>query len=166
MLLAGVAVCVIARTSSGQSRRKLPLVGVMLYRAEDEPDLALATLRRGLRDLGYVEGQNIIIEPRWADGSFERATRQAEELVGRKVDVIVAATTPLARAAWNSTRTIPIVASTTDSVALGFAKSLSRPGGNLTGVSLNVLELTVKQLELLREMLPGHVACGIPRLRR
>jgi putative tryptophan/tyrosine transport system substrate-binding protein len=155
LFLGGLATGFIGRGSKSQVGRKLPRVGVMLWRAEDEPDLALTLLRRGLHELGYVERRDIIIEPRWADSNRERAGAQAKELAELGVAAIVAEGTLLAQAAQGATRTIPIVAATVDAVGLGFAESLARPGGNVTGLSLNQFELSVKRMELVREMLPG-----------
>ncbi|MGH8864410.1 MAG: ABC transporter substrate-binding protein [Burkholderiales bacterium] len=113
------------------------------------------TLRAGLRDLGYVEGKNIVIEYRWADGKYERLPGLAAELVQLKVDVIVAAGTPAIPAAQQATSAIPIVmVGTGDPVGSGFVASLSRPGGNITGLSNIVVDVSVKYLELLRVAVP------------
>ena len=112
-------------------------------------------LRAGLRDLGYVEGKNILIEFRWADGKYERLPGLAAELVQLKVDVIMAATTPAVQAAQRATTTIPIVfAAVGDPVGRGFIASLSRPGGNTTGLSNINVDLSSKYLELLRVAVP------------
>ena len=122
----------------------------------------LDTFRQGLRDLGYVEGRNIVIEYRWADGQFDRLPALAAELVGLRVNVIVAANTPAALAAKNATSTIPIILVTSgDPVGSGLVASLARPGGNVTGLSLMpTLAISGKQLELLKEAFPTitHVA--------
>ena len=111
--------------------------------------------RQGLRELGYIEGQNLVLEYRYAAGSAERLPDLAAELVQRKVDVIVAGGVPAIRAAQQATRTIPIVmAGVTDPVGQGLVTSLARPGGNTTGVSLLNEELPGKRLELLKEMVP------------
>jgi len=108
-----------------------------------------------LRDFGYVEGKNIAIEFRWAEGKYERLPELAADLVRLKVDVIVTEATPAARAATKATSSIPIVAAAVgDPVAAGLVGSLARPGGNLTGSSIFVPELSAKRLELLRELLP------------
>jgi putative ABC transport system substrate-binding protein len=116
----------------------------------------LEAFRQGLRELGWVEGQNIVIEYRWAEGRFDRLADLAAELVRLKVDVIVAAPTPAALAAKNATGTIPIVGmSLTDPVGLGLIASLARPGGNVTGVSYSVgADIFGKDLELLKEVVP------------
>ena len=112
-------------------------------------------LRAGLRDLGYVEGKNIAIEYRWAEGKYERLPGLAAELVQLKVDVIVAAATPAVQAARQATTTIPIVmVATVDPVGAGLVASLSRPGGNITGLSNLGVDLSSKYLELLRVALP------------
>jgi len=112
--------------------------------------------RQGLRELGWVEGQNIVIEYRWAEGRVDRLPGFAEELVRLKVDVIAASPTPAALAARNATRTIPIVGmSLTEPVAVGLVASLARPGGNVTGVTYGVdTDIFGKQLGLLKEAIP------------
>ena len=108
-----------------------------------------------MRELGYVEGQNIALESRWAHGKVERLPGMAAELVRLKVNVIVTAGTPPALAAKQATTTIPIVmASGGDPVGLGLVASLARPGGNVTGVTSLAGELSGKRLELLREVVP------------
>jgi putative ABC transport system substrate-binding protein len=112
--------------------------------------------RAGLRDLGYVEGKNIIIDFKWAEGRAERLLDLAGELVRLKVDVLVTAGTPAVLAAKRATTTIPIVmAGSGDAVASGLVASLARPGGNVTGSTDSVPQLLVKALELLKPMLPG-----------
>src|SRR5215467_186612 len=116
----------------------------------------LAALRAGLRDLGWIEGTNLLIEYRWAEGNYERLRGLADELVQLKVDVLVTHTTPGALAAKSATSTIPIVVTAVgDMVALGLVSSLRVPGGNITGLSIFVPELTAKRLELLKEAVPS-----------
>jgi putative ABC transport system substrate-binding protein len=115
----------------------------------------MEALRTGLRDLGYVEGKNLVIESRWAEGKFDRLPELAAELVRLNVDVILTAGTPGIRAAKNATTTIPVVMVTSgDPVAFGFVASLARPGGNITGASNFSPELSAKRLDLLKEILP------------
>jgi putative ABC transport system substrate-binding protein len=112
--------------------------------------------RQGLRDLGYVEGRNVVIEDRDAEGKFERLPALAAELVALKVDVIVAPNTAAALAAQQATKTIPIVfAVAADPVTSGLVTSLARPGGNVTGSSILAPELVGKRLELLTQAVPG-----------
>ena len=131
------------------------MIGVVSTGAPDPGLLVAAAFRRGLSETGYVEGQNLAIEYRWAEGRFDRLPALAADLVGRKVDVIVAGTDPAAHAAKNATSTIPIVFITGDDpVGQGLVASLARPGGNLTGVSFLTRELHPKRLELLSELVP------------
>jgi putative ABC transport system substrate-binding protein len=112
-------------------------------------------LKTGLRELGYVEGKNLAIEYRWADGKLERLPALAAELVRLKPDVLVTATTPGAMAAKGATQTIPIVlASVGDPVFTGLVSSLARPGGNITGSSLFTADESAKRLELIKDALP------------
>jgi putative tryptophan/tyrosine transport system substrate-binding protein len=121
-----------------------------------------SSLRQGLRELGYVEGKNIIIEERFAEGNFDRLPALAAELVRLKVDVIVTRSTPAAVAAKNATSTIPIIlAGGTDPVATGLVSSLARPGGNITGVTIMNEELAGKRLELLKETSPKVSRIGV-----
>jgi putative ABC transport system substrate-binding protein len=118
------------------------------------------TFKQGLRDLGYVEGKNIIIEYRNAEGKIERYSDLVADLVGLKVDVIFTSSTPGALAAKNATKTIPIVFTNVgDPVANGLVASLARPGGNITGRSTLAPELSGKGLELLKETIPEAFPC-------
>jgi putative ABC transport system substrate-binding protein len=118
--------------------------------------------RAGLRDLGYVEGKNIVIEYRWAEGRYERLPELAAELVRQKVDVLVTQATPGVRAAKQATTTIPIViAAIGDAIAAGVVTSLARPGGNVTGSSFFSTELAAKRLDVLKETLPQVKRVGV-----
>ncbi len=136
-----------------QRQPKIPRIGYLSL--SDKPDRRVEVFVQGLRDLGWDDGQNIAIEYRWAANKAENLPALADELVGLKVDLIVAAATPAVSAAKNATKTIPIVMTgVADAVGSGFVASLAQPGGNVTG-STNILpELAGKRLELLREILP------------
>jgi putative ABC transport system substrate-binding protein len=115
----------------------------------------LALVQQGLRDLGYVDGQNVVFEARWAEGSPERLAQYAAELARLKVDVIVTAAVPAARAAKDATSSIPIVMiDPGDPVAAGLVASIARPGGNATGLTSIAPELAGKHIDLMREVLP------------
>src|SRR5262245_48147798 len=142
--------------SEAQPAGKVPRIGLIGWVLPASADRYVEPFRQGLRDLGYVEGQTIVVESRWAGGQSDRAAELAAELVRLKVDVIVAFATPAIQAAKNATTTIPIVMGVAgDPVGTGFVASLVRPGGNITGLSLMSSELAGKRLELLREVLPG-----------
>jgi putative tryptophan/tyrosine transport system substrate-binding protein len=126
------------------------------------PDPSFEAFRQGLRALGYVEGQNVVIEDRYAEGSPERLRDLAAELVRLKVDVIVAEGAAAIRAAQHATRTIPIVmAATADPVGQGFVASLAHPGENITGLSFLSAELPGKRLELLKETVPQSTRIAV-----
>ena len=125
-------------------------------------DPPVDAFRQGLRELGYVEGQNLVIEYRGAEGKDERLPDLAAELVGLHVDVIVAVAPTATRAAQHATHTIPIVMTGTgDPVGAGFVASLARPGGNITGLSLMMPELPGKRLELLKETVPQSTRVAV-----
>jgi putative ABC transport system substrate-binding protein len=136
---------------SHAQQAKKATIGILTL-ASDDP--LAKVLREGLRDLGYVEGQNIVFEHRYVDGKVERLSDLAADLVRMKVDVIVARSTPVVQAVKKTTTTIPVVISVPDSVGSGFVASLARPGGNITGTSSIMPELAGKRLELLREIFP------------
>lgn len=139
----------------------LPRVGYLGYSSPTLEQHLVTAFRQGLRDLGYVEGQNVAIEYRSAEGQLERLPALAADLVRLKVDVIVTLATPGALAAKRATSTIPIVvAAMADPARDGLVESLSRPGGNVTGSTFLGPELIPKRLGLLKDILPGasHVA--------
>jgi putative tryptophan/tyrosine transport system substrate-binding protein len=142
--------------SGAQQAARIPRVGVLHPGAPATSSHFAAAFTQGLRELGYLEGQNIVVERRFADAKAERLSDIAAELVRLKVDVIVTSTDPGIAAVKQQTRTIPIVmANSTDPVATGFVASLARPGGNVTGLSSLSPELSAKRLELLKEAVPG-----------
>ena len=141
----------LAHWAEAQQPKKVSRIGYLALRPSDLDEIFM----RELRERGYIDGQNIVIEHRSAAGKSDRLVALAEELVRLNVDVIVAATTPAVNAAKHATTTIPIVMGTAaDPVRTGLVASLDRPGGNITGVSLIMPELAGKRIELLKEVLP------------
>ena len=136
--------------AEAQQPAKIPRIGLLGVVSASAAEGRIEAFRQGLRDLGYVEGKNIVIEYRTAEGKLERLPALASELVRLKVDVIVTRGPPPTRSAKEATSTIPIVmGSDIDPVGNGFVASLARPGGNITGLSALSPELSGKQLELL-----------------
>ena len=164
--LAGILAVVAAIALSGvvseaQQPAKVPRIGFLGATYSSTNSARIEGFRQGLRELGYLEGKNIVIEYRWAEGKPERLPDLAAELVRLKVDIIVTAGPAATRPAKEATSTIPIVMSfDNDPVGSGFVASLARPGGNITGLSAVFPELSGKRLELLKEVVPmlSHVA--------
>jgi putative ABC transport system substrate-binding protein len=151
-LLAGV----LGPTPSRAQQKPMPVIG-FLGSTSPRPSAAnVAGFHQGLKDTGYVEGQNVAIEYRWAEGSYDRLPALAADLVGYKVDVIATSGgAPSARAAKAATSTIPIVfMGVGDPVTAGLVTSFNRPSGNVTGISLMALEMMAKRVELLSELVP------------
>ena len=133
----------------------MPVIGLLGSATASGWARQISAFHQGLRDSGYVEGRNVVIEARWADNQYDRLPAMATELVQRQVALIVACSTPAASAAKAATATIPIVFTTTsDPVQIGFVASLNHPGGNLTGATMRSVEVGAKLLELLREAIP------------
>ena len=151
LLLAGAMT--VARGLRAQ-QKAMPVIGYLHFGSPGPFAPFVAAFRQGLSEAGFVEGQNVAIEYRWAEGRYDRLSALAADLVGQKVDLIVAASPPSARAAKSATSTIPIVFSSADPIGEGLVSSLARPGGNLTGVSILTVELMPKRLELLSELVP------------
>jgi putative ABC transport system substrate-binding protein len=146
---------------AGAQQKAMPVIG-FLATGSSATEWAVAALQHGLSDTGYVEGQNLAIEYRWAEGHYDRLPALAADLVGRKVDLIVTAGTPPALAAKGATSTISIVfGSVGDPVAAGLVTSLERPGGNLTGFSLLNVDLSAKRFQLLSELVPQARVIGL-----
>jgi putative ABC transport system substrate-binding protein len=141
--------------SFAQQPAKIARIGFLHAASPQGAEIRLQAFRDGLRELGYVEGKNLQLEVRWAEGKLERLPTLAAELVQAKVDVIVAGTSPAVVAAHEATRTVPIVMPvSSDPVGEGLVASLARPGGNITGLSLMAPELGQKRLQLLQETFP------------
>ena len=153
------ALCVSAQA---QQPKKVPRIG---YLSSGSPSTNLGYLQaflQGLRELGYVEGKNVLIEYKWAEGRFERMPELAEELVRLKVDIIIAPNSAIARAAKKATSTIPIVmANAGNPFGEGLVANLAHPGGNVTGLTNLSQELSGKRLELLKQIFPMLVRAAV-----
>jgi putative ABC transport system substrate-binding protein len=135
-----------------QQPAKIPRVGILFMGGRDQPHLE--EFKQGLRERGYSEGKNIILEYRYAEGQYDRLPDLAKEFVREKVDVIVTTSSVSAQAARKATRTIPIVMTSGSPVEQGLAESLAKPGGNVTGLSVLVSDLSGKRVELLKDGFP------------
>jgi putative ABC transport system substrate-binding protein len=145
-----------ASLAQAQQPKKIAKIGFLFASNPVAAAFNNEAFRQGLRELGYVEGKTVVLEIRYGEGRAERITELARELVGLKVDVIVAATDLSIAAVKRETQTIPIVmALSSDPVGTGFVASLARPGGNVTGLSSISPDLSGKRLELLKEAVPG-----------
>jgi putative tryptophan/tyrosine transport system substrate-binding protein len=154
-LMALLAAAAMTATRPLRAQKKaMPVIGYLGSASPGPNAPNLAAFSKGLSETGYVEGQNLAIEYRWAEGRYDRLPAFAADLAGRKVDVMVAQGNVSALAAKSATATIPIVFFGADPVGAGLVASLARPGGNLTGVSIMTTELMAKRLELLSELVP------------
>ena len=157
-IVGGVAALVAPRAAQAEPAGEVPRIGTLSGGAADPSGEIRQAFREGLRDLGWIEGQNILVEERWAEGNYNRLLGLAADLVKLKLDVIVAAgPTPVIRAAKQATSTIPIVMTVgIDPVGQGFISSVRQPGGNITGLAWDPdPAITEKYLEFLKEMIPG-----------
>jgi putative ABC transport system substrate-binding protein len=140
----------------------MPVIGSLQIVSAAQWADRMIGFHQGLGEAGYVEGRNVAIEYRWAEGQFDRLPAMAANLVSRKVAVIFAATDVGMQVAMAATKTIPIVFTTgADPVAAGFVASLARPDGNVTGITMMGIELVAKRLELLHELLPGTTRIAV-----
>jgi len=157
-LLLGLSV-----SAEAQQSKKVPRIGYVSGSGDPKtPTPQIEAFRQGLRDLGYIEGKNILVEYRYAEGKQDRYPSLVAEIMQLKVDVLVSPAPPAILAAKQATKTIPIVMVTTeDPVAAGIVDSLARPGGNVTGLTRLTRELSGKRLELLKEMVPGISRVGV-----
>ena len=164
-ILVVVVLLAVAAIAEAQQAAKVPRIGYLAQRntpTPTTPDPAADAFQQGLRDLGYVEGKNILVEYRYVGGNEDRLRALVAELVQLKVDVLVSPALPVIRAAKQMTKTIPIVMVTTaDPVATGLVDSLARPGGNVTGLTRLTRELSGKRLELLKEVIPKVSRIGL-----
>ena len=157
-----VAFAICGAVVEAQQPEKVYRIGYIASAGPDAAGTNRGAFQQGLRDLGYIEGKNIIIEFRYLEGMLNRVPTVVAELVGLKVDVIVAISPLAIRIAKEKTQTIPIVMVTTaDPVATGLIDSLARPGGNVTGITRLTRELSGKRLELLKEALPRISRVGV-----
>src|SRR6266498_1450930 len=150
-----VVVLAVPVITEAQQPKKVPRIGFLTTLSPSTISDRIEAFRQGLRELGYVERKNIVIEWRYAEGKLDRLPALVSELVGLKVDVIVSGGTAATRPAKQATVTIPIVmAFDDDPIGSGFAASLARQGGNITGLSTQASEINGKRLDLLREIVP------------
>jgi putative ABC transport system substrate-binding protein len=160
ILLGGAAIA--SPLTSRAQQKTMPVIGFLSSVSPGPFAPFVAAFRQGLSETGYIEGQNVAIEYRWAEGHYDQLPALAADLVGRKVKLIVAASIPEVMATKSATSTIPIVfRSGVDPVESGAVASLARPGGNLTGVSFLSVELMPKQLELMAELVPQAKTIGL-----
>ncbi len=151
----GVILGLFAAVAQAQQAKKPPIVGVIVPGSQASYSARIEAFRQHLRTLGYIEGQNLTVEYRYAEGKFDRVPDLAAEMVRLKVDVIVTGDTPAIQAVKNTTSTIPVVmGNVADAVAAGLVASLARPGGNVTGFTTYAPELDGKRLELVKETFP------------
>ena len=146
-----------------QTTKSLPKIGIILTIGKpDAPSPTYEAYKAGLRDMGYIEGKNIVIERRYAEGRLDRMAPFVQEFVQQKVDVILGVNNVIIRAAKEATKTIPIVMiSSVDPVAAGYVETFARPGGNITGLAWLNRDISAKRIELLKELLPKLSRIGI-----
>jgi ABC-type uncharacterized transport system substrate-binding protein len=161
LLAIGFAFAMCGASAEAQQPTKVPRIGFLGNSTAALEENLVEPFRQGLHDLGYVEGKNILIEYRWAEGKYDRLPALIGELVAQKVDIIVTAGTPASLAVKKQAPSIPLVMlAVGDPIGTGLIESLARPGGNVTGLSAIAADLEGKRLELLREVIPklSHVA--------
>jgi putative ABC transport system substrate-binding protein len=162
MVILIVALLAAPLTAAAQPAGRIHRIGFLGVTSAPEHARQIAALRQGFRDVGYDEGKTLVIEYRWAEGKYDRLPGLAAELVRLKVDLIVTHGTPGSRAAKQATTTIPIVMAVVGQPEKsGLVASLARPGGNVTGLSIQDFELSLKRLELLKQAVPNAVRVGV-----
>jgi putative ABC transport system substrate-binding protein len=162
--IAALALSLVAAPVDAADDRKVWKVGILWHAGNLEEEAVMAgPLTQGLRELGYVEGRNLILEHTFVDEKYDLFPARAQELLDRKVDLILASVAPAAVAAAKLTKEVPIVFASSggDPVKFGLVESIRRPGGNVTGLTLFAPEMTLKHLELLREIVPGLARVAI-----
>ena len=142
----------LALSPYAQAQSKIPRVGILFIGGRNQPHLE--SFKQGLKERGYTEGKNILLDYRYAEGNYDRLADLAAEFVREKVDIIVTTSSLSARAAREQTKTIPIVITTGDPIESGLANSLAKPGGNVTGLTVLLAALSGKRLEILKETFP------------
>ena len=160
-LMLTLAILMTPLAAEAQPSPQVPRIGVLSTFSATAASRNRAAFLQGLHELGYVEGQTIVLEERWAAGQLERLPDFAAELVRLQVEIIVATEVLAARAARQATERLPIVLAGGDAVGTGLITNIARPGGNLTGLATNVAELSVKWLELLKEAIPALVRVAV-----
>ena len=161
-ILIAVALLAFAVIADAQQPKKVPRIGVVVSGGPVLPSTNNEAFRQGLRDLGYVEGQNLLIEYRYGEGKLDRMPGLVNELVEQKVDILFVTNQVAIRVAKKTTKTIPIVmVSGNDPVVAGLVDSLAHPGGNVTGLSQLSRDLSAKRVELLKEALPKMVRMAV-----
>jgi putative ABC transport system substrate-binding protein len=163
MVILTLSILLALRAADAQPPAKIPRIGYASVSGNpNHPGAQVEAFRQGLRDVGYVEGQNILVEYRYIEGKRDRIASLVADLVQLRVDVLVVVTIGAIHAAQQATTTIPIVMVTTqDPVATGIVESLARPGGNITGLTRGTRDLSGKRLELLKEVIPGMSRVGV-----
>jgi putative ABC transport system substrate-binding protein len=161
LVIFAAVLIVLPRIAHAQQPSKIPRIGVLISARPSTASRRIQAFQQGLRELGYVEGKNIVIEYRYAEGKLEPVPELAAELVRLGVDILITDTTNATQAAKNATRTIPIVFTLANNpVGDGQVASLAHPSGNLTGLSILALDLNGKRLELLKEAFPNLSRVG------
>jgi putative tryptophan/tyrosine transport system substrate-binding protein len=164
-LVGGATAASVARpvAADGQTSSKIPRIGYIAASNASSTQNVVAAFRQGLKELGYLEGQSILLDLRYGEGRSERLPELAAEFVGLKMDLLVAGNSVAALAAKKATATIPIVIVTADPVGLGLVASLARPGANVTGLSYFNEAIVAKRLQFLKELVPGLARLAVFR---